>query len=450
MDDSIQADDMASDEWDELIDDGPEMNSCLVGDLIVVTNTRGAIAMTNAQYPAKYGLYGEIRTREFAFHFNPTGEIRYIRGLTQAWPHPWEWLKRTWGNDWVYYTVGLDRGQGRVKDWMGENYIPCLSYESNAIREVNPYTEPGVSTAFSAWSMVYGTLSCTSLEDVPEDIRHFLTQVIEKNEDTALIEQTRKLHEIIGGRVSVLPPDTRHVDYEVIPLNIADGCLYRCKFCSVKTGNVFKARNKEDITRQIDELKAFYGENLQNLNALFVGDHDALAAGVELVTFAAVKAFEAFGFENHRAGAPSLFLFGSASSFLKTDETGFSRLNELSCKTYINLGLEAFDELTLQQLGKPISSETVKETLNKMIEINSRFPNIEVSANFLLGTTFSDAHHEALITNLGSLPESLCKSGCVYLSPLVETQHREDVLPMFHKIKNVSSLPAYVYLIQRL
>ena len=72
------------------------------------------------------------------------------------------------------------------------------------------------------------------------------------------------------------------------------------------------------------------------------------------------------------------------------------------------------------------------------------------SKNFLLGTTFSDAHHEALIKNLGSLPEGSGKSGCVYLSPLVETQHREDVLPMFHKIKKQSVLPAYIYLIQRL
>ncbi len=324
MDDIIDMNnDIDMDDWGEIITDEPEMNSCLLGDLIIVTNTRGAIAMTNVEYPAKYGLYYEIRTREFAFHFNPTGEIRYMRGLTQTWPHPWEWLKRTWGNDWVYYSVGLDRGQGRIKDWMGENYIPCLSYESNAIREVNPYTEPGISTAFSAWSQVYGTLSCASFDNIPEDIKGFLTQVILKNEDNALIDQSKRLHDIIGGRVTVLPPDTRHVDYEVIPLNIADGCLYRCKFCSVKTGNVFKARNREDITSQIDELKEFFGSNLQNLNAVFVGGHDALAAGIDLITFTATKAFEAFNFENHRGGTPSMFLFGSASSFLKTDETEF-------------------------------------------------------------------------------------------------------------------------------
>lgn len=145
-----------------------------------------------------------------------------------------------------------------------------------------------------------------------------------------------------------------------------------------------------------------------------------------------------------------MFLFGSAGSFLKTEEAEFRRLNELPYKSYINLGLEAFDDMTLQQLGKPITGKMVLKSLQKMIHINTLFSNIEVSANFLLGTTFSDAHHEALVKNLGDLPEEMCKSGCIYLSPLVETQHREEVLPMFHTIKKESLLPAYIYLIQRL
>ena len=437
-------------DWKSICEDGEEMNSCCVGDLVVVTNTRGAIAMANKEYPVRYGLYGEIRTREYAFHFNPTGEIRYIRGLTRSWPHPHEWLKRTWGNDWVYYTVGLDSGQGRVKDWMGENYLPCLSYESNAIREVTPYTAPGIAPAFSAWSKVYGTLCTSSLENTPDDIKTFLSNVISKNDDNCLINQTETLHKIIGGRVTVLPPDTRHVDYEVIPLNIADGCLYRCKFCSVKSGSVFKPRAMENIAEQIDALKDFYGDNLQNFNAVFIGGHDGLAAGIDRVTTAGKMAFEAFGFDRTQGGTPSMFLFGSAGSFLKPDMSEFSRLNDLPYKTYINLGLEAFDELTLTALGKPITTAMVKESLLKMVDINERYENIEVTANFLLGTTFSDAHHTALITLLSDLPEGAGKNGCLYLSPLVETQHREEVLPMFHKIKEASVIQAYIYLIQRL
>lgn len=293
-----------TDEWLEIAADDEGMSSCCLGNMVVIINTRGAVGTAKGAYPARFGIYGEIRTREFVFHFNPTGEIRYIRGLSRAWPHPWEWLKRSWGNDWIYYSVGLDRGQGRVKDWVGEDYLPCLSYESNAIREVTPYTEPGVSTAFSAWSQVYANICCASLEGLPEEIQRFLGDVIRTNDDNALIAQARKLHGIIGGRVSVLPPDTRHSDYEVIPVNIADGCLYKCRFCTVKSRAKFAPKTKEEIAEQIDALKAFYGPNLQNLNAIFVGDHDALAAGGDLVAYAAEAAYAAFGFSRPQGGPP--------------------------------------------------------------------------------------------------------------------------------------------------
>ncbi len=439
-----------TDEWLEAEMGDEEMNSCCLGDLVVIINTRGAVPTAKGAYPVRYGLYGEIRTRAFAFHFNPTGEIRYMRGLTQAWPHPWEWLKRSWGNDWVYYSVGLDRGQGRVKEWVGEDYLPCLSYESNAIREVTPYTEPGIASSFSAWSQVYGTLCTSNLEGLTEEMRDFVERVIRKNDDNTLMAQAEDLHGIIGGRVSVLPPDTRRVDYEVIPVNIADGCLYKCRFCTVKSRAPFAPKTDTEIAEQIEALKGFYGSNLQNLNAIFVGDHDALAAGIERISFAATLSYEAFGFERPQGGTPSLFLFGSAGSFLSSDEATFERLEALPYKVYINLGLESVDGPTLKELGKPITPEMVRDSLYKMVRVNERYPGVEVSANFLLGTTFSDPHRETLMTLLSELPESARKKGCVYLSPLVETQRREEVLPMFHEMKEKSVISVYVYLIQRL
>jgi len=436
--------------WPEAARDDEEMSSCCLGNLVVIINTRGAVTTAKGAYPARFGLYGEIRTREFAFHFNPTGEIRYMRGLTRAWPHPWEWLKRSWGNDWIYYSVGLDRGQGRVKDWVGEDYLPCLSYESNAIREVTPYTDPGIARAFSAWSQVYGTLCTTSLDGLEPEMRAFVERVIEANDDTALIERAEALHRIIGGRVSVLPPDTRHVDYEVIPVNIADGCLYKCRFCTVKSRAAFAPKSKAEIAAQIEALKAYYGPNLRNLNAIFVGDHDALAAGGELVVYAAEAAYDAFGFGASKGGTPSLFLFGSRASFFKADEETFKALEALPYTVYINLGLESADDDTLKMIGKPITAAMVKEALHKMVAVNARYPSVNVTANFLLGTTFSKAHHTAIMELLGAVSREDGAKGCVYLSPLVETQRREEVLPMFHEIKEASGLPAYVYLIQRL
>lgn len=440
----------AMDEIEATFGGDVEMNSCCLRDLVIITNTRGAVGAAKDAYPVRYGLYHEIRSREFAFFFNPTGEIRYIRGLTQAWPHPWEWLKRTFGNDWVYYSAGLDRELGRVREWVGEDYLPCLSYESNAIWQVTPYSDPRIATAFSAWSQVYGTLCSSPLSELPEDIKTFICNVIRTNEESALIDKTAALHGIIGGRVTVLPPDTRHVDYEVIPLNIADGCLYRCRFCSVKSDVRFRPRSRENITDQIEALKAFYGSTIQNLNAIFIGNHDALAAGVDLILFAAEKAYEAFGFQRPQGGIPSLFLFGSADSFLNTQESLFERLNSLPFKVYINLGLESYDEATLKGLGKPITPDMVYDALHKMVQINERFDHLEVSANFLLGTSFSTAHRDSLITLLGDIPKGKGMRGYIYLSPLVESLCRHQILPMFQEIKRESTLPTYAYLIQRL
>jgi len=437
-------------EWEESLDEGLDMQSCCLGNLVIITNTRGAVRTAKGAYPARYGLYGEIRDREFTFHFNPTGEIRYTRGLSSSWPHPWEWLKRTWGNDWIYYSAGVDKSQGRISEWVGESYLPCLSYESNAIRNLNPYTDPKIAVAFSAWSQVYGTLCTASLEGIPQEIRDFIIRVIQKNDDNALIAQAERLHNIIGGRVSVLPPDTRHVDYEVIPITIQDGCLYRCSFCSVKSGLTFKGRSRDNISAQIKNLKEFYTSNLQNLNAIFIGNHDGLAAGIDSISYTASQAYRDFGFDNHPGGKPSLFLFGSAGSFLNANDNLFETLNNLPYKSYINLGLEAFHGPTLKQIGKPITPTMVQDALFKMIQVNETWANVDVTANFLLGTSLSDDHHHALIDLLSHLPKGSGNRGCVYLSPLIETQHREKVLPMFHEIRKQSVLPTYIYLIQRL
>ena len=145
-----------------------------------------------------------------------------------------------------------------------------------------------------------------------------------------------------------------------------------------------------------------------------------------------------------------MFLFGSAGSFLKSDDRVFENLNRLPYKSYINLGLESFDSPTLKQLGKPIDQAMVQQSLHKMVHVNETYSNVEVSANFLLGTTFSEEHHHALVRLLGELPAKSGKRGCIYLSPLIETLHRDKVLPMFYDIKKKSRLPVYIYLIQRL
>ncbi|MBP1698277.1 MAG: hypothetical protein H6Q41_3465 [Deltaproteobacteria bacterium] len=255
--------------------------------------------------------------------------------------------------------------------------------------------------------------------------------------------------------MTVLPPDTRHVDYDVIPIIVADGCLYHCGFCRVKTGQDFAPRAPKEVIQQIKNLKRFYGEDLHNYNAIFLGQHDALSAGQELLELAAEKAYDQFGFEHSYLKGASLFLFGSVDSILRSEERLFESLNHLPFSTFINVGLESNDPKTLEALQKPISVEKVREAFTRILAINKRYERIEVTTNFVFGKDLPPDHLPSLLEltqdrlNLSSI------KGAVYLSPLMDEGMRDrvskrELLRRFLRFKTQSRLPVFIYLIQRL
>jgi radical SAM superfamily enzyme YgiQ (UPF0313 family) len=248
----------------------------------------------------------------------------------------------------------------------------------------------------------------------------------------------------------VLPPDTRHVDYEIIPLLISDGCLYHCNFCCVKSNQKFRARPRADILEQIGRLRDFYGRNLENYGGLFLGNHDALEAGEELIAFSASEAYSAFGFGRPRGMTPFLFLFGSVHSLLKSENNLFEKLNQLPFKIYINIGLESIDMPTLSWIGKPVDESMVREAFKKMLDINATHKNIEVTANFVIGKGLSIEHYHSLKELLRNAPVTSRRKGAIYLSPLKDSPKKRELLPMINAIKDQSKMPVFIYLIQRL
>jgi radical SAM superfamily enzyme YgiQ (UPF0313 family) len=264
-----------------------------------------------------------------------------------------------------------------------------------------------------------------------------------------------QLHRLIGGRVTVLPPDTRHVDYEVIPVIVADGCLYRCGFCRVKTGQDFTPRRAKDIVRQIKNLKRYYGKDLHNYNAVFLGQHDALSAGRELLELAAQTAYELFDFEHSYLKGASLFLFGSIDSIIHSEDKLFESLDRLPFSTYINVGLESNDPATLEGLKKPVSVGQVREAFLRISDINKRYEKIEVTANFVFGKDLPTSHFPSLLELIGDRPDPSRNKGAVYLSPLMEEgmrnkEDKRELLRRFLRLKIESRLPTFIYLIQRL
>jgi hypothetical protein len=286
------------------------------------------------------------------------------------------------------------------------------------------------------------------------NLQEFLTRVTQNNTKT-LRSRAHRLHRLLGRRVTVLPPDTRHVDYDVIPLMVADGCLYKCGFCRVKSGQDFLPRTYQDILKQIRDLKAFYGRDLKNYNSLFLGEHDALRAGQDVIAFAVERAYRHFEFEHSYMKGPSLFLFGSADSLVDAKETLFHLLNRFPFSTYITVGLESGDPTTLAALRKPISAEKVRHAFTRMLDINKTYEKIEVTANFVFGSELPVGHLPSLFELTQGRLNPLSSKGTIYLSPLIGVKSRKDgskreILRRFKEVKPQSPLPIYLYLIQRL
>ena len=417
--------------------------------LKIIVEKQGPARITKPTFPLMYGKFSEIRTIDYEFRFNLNGEIKFIRGLNPNWPHPAEQLKRTDGNDWVYYTVGDAGGEKGLIAWLGEYYLPCLPYPSNSIWEVNYFANPDIMPALAAWTQLYADLYCGHTAGLHPRAAELVDR-IKKNDDRVLFERAQELNAIIGGRVSVLPPDTRHFDYEVIPLNIADGCLYHCDFCCVKSAQPFRARSAGEILEQIQRLKTLYGRNLENYHAIFLGNHDALQAGHELIRLAASEAYKTFDMSKERNLTPTLFLFAGVHSLLVMDGRGFEQINQLPFYTYINVGFESIHTSTLKSIGKPLDESQVSEAFQKMQEINNAYSNIEITGNFLIGETLQPEHYQSLseLLSADSIPSH--GKGCVYLSPLKDSPKKRELLPQFYEIKNQSRLPVFMYLIQRL
>ena len=141
---------------------------------------------------------------------------------------------------------------------------------------------------------------------------------------------------------------------------------------------------------------------------------------------------------------------GSVGTFLGSGEDLFDSMNSLPFRTYINIGLESVDADTLAFINKPLTPSKVKEAFHRMLEINRKYPDIEVSANFLLGEKLPPGHRDSLAELLGGFSEKQSAKGSIYLSPLKDSLKKEELLRTFFEIKGKGMINTYMYLIQRL
>jgi hypothetical protein len=408
-------------------------------------NCPGACEYTKMSYPVKYGLFSRLETQNFIFEFNLNHEIRHARSKSDSWIHPSEWLKRTLGNDWVYYSTG---GYAGVVESIGEYYLPNLEYQTNSLLGGKPFETPEVARITGHWHTLLSEIEVNS-PSLPAAAAQWL-ECVKQVLPEHLAQKADTLFGISGARATVLPPDARHSDYDIIPLTIQDGCLYKCRFCRVKNKKAFQARTRQNIRNQMLELKALYGRDLVNTNAVFLGEHDALNAPMDLILYAAETAHEELGFANAYMQKPMLYFFGSVDALLNTDNRLFDRLNRLPFHTCINIGLESADDDTLALIGKPITARKVRAAFEKMQTINQTFDRVEMTGNFVMDRELSDTHTRAMMELVRDGIRLARPKGSIYLSPLKFGSPSREVLFDFYHLKTQSRLPMFLYIIQRL
>ncbi len=416
------------------------------GEITVTTDKSGENRYRKVSYPIRYGTYHEVAYGSYVFQFNLNGEIKHILCRKSCAMEPTEWLKRTVGNDWVFYASGGYNGAFAA---VGEYYVPCFRYTSNSIMGGKPFRQ-GILEA-SETALADARIHLAGIPDMNTrpGFKSFRDSVLAATPQ-ALQAKAARLHGLLDGRISVLPPDARHVDYDVIPLNISKGCLYNCRFCTVKTGRGFSRVSHREIGEQIKGLKDIYGKDLVNYNALFLGQHDALNAGMDTLTSAALTAFDAFGFQSSTMKEPRLFLFGSVGSLLNADDRLFEAMERLPFSTFINIGLESADQATLDHIGKPILKHDIEDAFTRMADINRSCRNLEITANFLYGDTLPEGHMPTCLDLVQRTYPRPCSRGAVYFSPYGKSAEKRPRVAHFKILKNKCHLPVFLYIIQRL
>jgi len=405
----------------------------------------GSKRYTKVSYPLRCGVYSAVETADCIFHFNLNHEIIRTFGKIKSWPHPQEWLKRTIDNDWIYYSTG---GYTGVFETTGEYYLPNLPYPANTSIGGNPFLKEEVAALIQQWHQKLHLLR-EAQKNAPSKVLDFFAAA-SVNSPEKLASNAAELCAICSGRISVLPPDTRHVDYNVIPLTISQGCMYKCRFCRVKNDNPFTMKSPSEVSEQIKKLKALFDADLFNYNSVFLGEHDALQADPDLICFSIEEAHRQLNLSDSYFDGSNTFLFGSVSSLLNAPDSLFSRLEELPGTTYINIGIESADQETLDTLGKPLSSKESIEAFDRIQRVNDSYTTIQITANFVIDDSLNKNHYASMLSLIRDRFERPKMKGSIYLSPLQFDNPSREKLFDFYRLKVDSRLPLFLYLIQRL
>ncbi len=397
-------------------------------------------------YPARFGVFHRIKGHGIEVHLNLRCQPLFFQATTPDWPHPHDWIHQTPSGRLLYIASGsyLD-----AFSLYGQHFIPVPERCTNSVFPHDPFSDSTVRRTIDRLDHWFLELSDALGHAEHPKAKWFRNRL--SNAMTHAPIRASRFHSAIRGTVPVLPPDARHAEYNVIPLLISDGCLANCGFCTIKSAAQFRERDTKEIEAQAEAIVRLLGPDLPNFNSVFLGQNDALACRTEIIAHAVRVARSEFHIENSYIKSPMLFMFASTRSLLDADETVFEIMEDSGFICHVNTGFESFHQPTLDRLKKPASSSEVLDAFRRATWIGSRYRNVRVTGNFVIGPSLGEEHSGQLIDTVRKIhmeygnkaPSALPQ---IYLSPLAGENGRES-LRLSREIQHALPVPSFLYLL---
>ncbi|HLA26346.1 MAG TPA: hypothetical protein VJZ49_00455 [Syntrophales bacterium] len=152
-----------------------------IEDMEIIFDCAGRNDWGKFSFPVWYGMPVKVNWRGYRFDFNLRGGLKRIAGNCSVWPDPRETLKRTEGNDFIYYgTDGYESSYDLIKNY----YVPFNGRSDCNVFTDNPLQNRHVKRALEAFDGLVkeaGRLASSVAGDRPGD---FLRKVAAKDRAT--------------------------------------------------------------------------------------------------------------------------------------------------------------------------------------------------------------------------------------------------------------------------
>src|SRR3990172_5889736 len=107
-----------------------------VADLEIVFDQGGRDDWGKFSFPVWYGIPVKVNWGDYRFDFNLRGDLKRLSGRCAVWPDQQDLLKRTDGNDFIYY-YGAD-GYDSSYDLIKSYYVPFNGRSDCDLLRENP------------------------------------------------------------------------------------------------------------------------------------------------------------------------------------------------------------------------------------------------------------------------------------------------------------------------